>query len=65
MEKWEKLIPKPKSKFLEVVCPKCSNVQIVFSHASRVVRCHICGEILAEPRGGKAKIRGEIRNVYG
>jgi len=62
---WEKIIPRPKSKFYEVECPKCSNTQIVFSHASREVRCHICGEVLAIPRGGKAIIKGEIKNVYG
>jgi small subunit ribosomal protein S27e len=62
---WDKLIPRPKSRFIEVECPKCSNTQIIFSHSSRIVKCHICGETLAEPTGGKAIIKGEIKNEYG
>lgn len=61
---WEKIIPRPKSKFLEVECPKCSNIQIIFSHATQRIKCHICGELLAIPRGGKAIIKGDIKNVY-
>ncbi len=62
---WDKLIPRPKSKFLEVECPNCNNTQVVFSHSSRIVKCHICGEILAKPSGGKAIIKGEVKNEYG
>jgi small subunit ribosomal protein S27e len=50
------LIPLPKSYFVRVRCPKCGNEQIIFSHVSRVVRCHVCDEVLARPRGGKAEI---------
>jgi len=46
--------------FYRVRCKDCGNNQIVFSKASMVVRCQICGSILAEPTGGKAKIKGEI-----
>ncbi len=60
MSEWEKLIPKPRSKFLRVKCPDCGNEQIVFSHATNVVHCNICGATLAEPSGGKAEIKGEI-----
>jgi len=59
-----KLLKKPKSYFYEVVCPKCGNVQIIFSHASTEVKCFSCGETLAKPRGGKALILGEIRNKF-
>jgi len=64
MSDWEKLIPKPRSKFLRVKCPECGNEQILFSHATTKVKCNICGTILAEPRGGKAKTKGEIVAVY-
>ena len=62
---WKKLIPRPRSKFLLVECPSCGNAQIVFSHASRVVKCNVCGSDLAIPRGGKAQIRGKVVRVYG
>ncbi len=59
----EKYIPKPRSRFLKIKCLKCGNIQIVFSHASRIVQCHVCGENLAIPTGGKAKIMGEVQEV--
>ena len=60
MAEWEKLIPRPKSRFLRVKCPDCGNEQIVFSHASTIVRCNVCKAVIAEPTGGKTEIRGEI-----
>ena len=57
---WEKLVPKPRSKFIRVKCPECGNEQIIFDHASTVVRCIVCGAVLAEPAGGKAKIKGIV-----
>jgi len=59
MSEWEKVIPKPRSYFLRVKCPDCGNEQVVFSRAAVVVRCNICGTALAEPTGGKARIKGE------
>ena len=53
----------PRSKFLEVQCKKCKNKQIIFSHASREVRCLVCNEVLALPKGGKAEIKCEILKV--
>jgi small subunit ribosomal protein S27e len=60
LSEWEKLIPRPRSSFLRVKCSGCGNEQIVFSHATNLVRCNVCGAVIAEPRGGKALIRGEI-----
>ncbi|MBC7081607.1 MAG: 30S ribosomal protein S27e [Thermoplasmatales archaeon] len=48
------------SSFYKVKCKDCGNVQIVFSRASITVQCQVCGSILANPTGGKAKIKGEI-----
>ncbi|MCD6513711.1 MAG: 30S ribosomal protein S27e [Candidatus Asgardarchaeum sp.] len=53
------LIPQPRSKFLRVRC-KCGNEQIIFDRCSIRVICNVCGEVLAEPTGGKSKIYGEI-----
>lgn len=60
MSEWEGLIPAPRSAFLRVKCPDCGNEQIVFSHASTVVHCNVCGATLAEPSGGKTAIKGEV-----
>lgn len=60
MRIWEKIIPKPRSNFIQVKCPDCGNEQTIFSHATLVVRCNICGAVLAEPTGGKADIKGEM-----
>ena len=64
MTEWNKLIPKPRSKFLRVKCLKCGNEQLVFSDATNKVICNVCKETLAEPTGGKAKIKGEIQTVF-
>jgi len=53
------------SCFYRVRCPSCGNEQIIYSHASTLVRCQICDEVLAEPRGGKARIRAQITYTYG
>jgi len=63
MDIWEKVIPKPKSVFLQVKCPDCGNEQTIFSHVASVVHCNICGATLAEPTGGKARIKGDIVRV--
>jgi small subunit ribosomal protein S27e len=64
MTEWERLIPRPRSKFLRVKCLKCGNEQIIFSHAVNTVSCNVCGAELAEPSGGKARIKGEILAVF-
>ena len=65
VKKRKLLVPEPKSRFIRVRCPTCGNEQIVFDHATFPVRCLICGTILVEPRGGKAKILGEITRILG
>ncbi|MCJ7431631.1 30S ribosomal protein S27e [Candidatus Bathyarchaeota archaeon] len=64
MAEWEKLIPRPRSSFLRVKCPKCGNEQVVFDSAANKVNCNVCGAELAEPSGGKAKVKGEIVAVF-
>jgi small subunit ribosomal protein S27e len=48
------------SKFLKVKCKKCKNEQVIFEKPSTIVKCLVCGEVLAEPTGGKAKINTTI-----
>jgi len=59
MSDWNKLIPKPRSNFLRVRCLKCGNEQQLFGNATNKVTCNVCGETLAEPTGGRARIKGE------
>jgi small subunit ribosomal protein S27e len=51
------------SKFIKIRCPKCKNEQIMFGKASTSVKCLVCGKILAEPTGGKSKIKARILEV--
>lgn len=63
MSEWNKLIPKPRSSFLRIKCPKCGNEQLIFSHAVNTVSCNVCSAVLAEPSGGKAKFKGDVQAV--
>lgn len=48
------------NKFLKVMCKKCKNQQFVFSRASTIVKCLVCGEVLLEPTGGKSRIKANV-----
>ena len=50
------LIAQPKSRFMKVKCKTCAHEQIMFDHAKTRIECHVCGELLAAPAGGKAKL---------
>ncbi|MCD6546980.1 MAG: 30S ribosomal protein S27e, partial [Nanoarchaeota archaeon] len=39
------------------------NEQIVFGKASTVVKCLVCGNVLATPTGGKAKLKARVLEV--
>ncbi|MFW5902770.1 MAG: 30S ribosomal protein S27e [archaeon] len=58
-----KYFKEPKSKFLKVECNKCSEKQTIFNSAANKIKCRNCGEILAEPTGGKAKIKAKINKT--
>jgi len=57
------LIPEPKSRFLLVKCPDCENEQILFDHASTIVKCLVCGRVLASPTGGRAEIDAKVLKI--
>jgi small subunit ribosomal protein S27e len=48
------------SKFIKVKCKKCKNEQVIFERPASVVRCLVCGEVLAESTGGKLKIKTDV-----
>ncbi len=58
-----KEIKEPTSKFIKVRCPKCKNEQIVFGKSSTKIGCLVCGKQVAEPTGGKTKIKARILEV--
>jgi small subunit ribosomal protein S27e len=58
-----KILEEPISKFVKIRCPKCKNEQIMFGKASSIVKCLVCGKVLAEPRGGKAKVKARVLEV--
>ena len=51
------------SKFIKIRCPKCKNEQIMFGKASSKVTCLVCGKVLADPTGGKSKVKARILEV--
>ncbi len=53
----------PQSKFIKIRCPKCKNEQIMFGKSSSVVKCLVCEKVLAEPTGGKSKVKARILEV--
>ena len=59
------MIMEPISKFIKVRCPKCKNEQIIFGKVSTLVECLVCNKPLAEPTGGKSKIKSKILEVLG
>ena len=50
----------PRSNFLLVKCSKCKNEQIIFNKPATLVKCLVCGEVLAEPTGGKAELKAKV-----
>ena len=58
-----KILDEPNSKFVKVRCPKCKNEQIMFGKSSSEVKCLVCGSTLAEPTGGKSKIKARVLEV--
>lgn len=51
------------AKFIKIRCPKCKNEQIMYGKASTKVLCLVCGRKLAEPKGGKAKVKARVLEV--
>lgn len=62
MKSVKKIVPMPKSKFLEVECKKCGEKHIVFNKSATAVVCE-CGEEIVSPTGGHAQIKGRIKRV--
>jgi small subunit ribosomal protein S27e len=51
------------SKFIKIRCPKCKNEQILFGKASTKVLCLVCQKELADPVGGKSRVKARVLEV--
>ena len=51
------------SKFIKVRCAKCKGEQIIFGKVSTVVNCLVCEKPVAEPTGGKSRIKSRVLEV--
>ncbi|KAG5481669.1 hypothetical protein CUR178_07022 [Leishmania enriettii] len=49
-----RLVQGPNSYFMDVSCPRCRQVTVVYSHATTSVECKGCSKKLCRPTGGKA-----------
>lgn len=59
----KRIIKEPSSKYIKIRCVKCKNEQIIFGKPTTKVKCLICGKTIAEPTGGKGKIKARILEV--
>ena len=44
--------------FFKVACADCSNETTIFSRATTIASCNVCGATLTKPSGGKADLVG-------
>ena len=47
-------------QFYRVKCQKCSNEQVIFGKTATLVKCAECGEVLAQPTGGRADVKATV-----
>ena len=59
----EQMIKEPESKFIKIRCPKRKNEQIAFGKSASFIKCLVCERSLADPTGGKMKIKARILGV--
>ncbi|MDO8508958.1 MAG: 30S ribosomal protein S27e [Nanoarchaeota archaeon] len=52
-----------KTKFLKIGCPRCNTTRIVFGKSASIIKCSKCNYMLLKTTGGKAKVRGPIKEV--
>ncbi|XP_032969587.1 40S ribosomal protein S27-like [Rhinolophus ferrumequinum] len=53
-KKW--LVQSPNSYSMDVKCPGCYKITMVFSQVQTVVLCVGCSPVLCQPTGGKARL---------
>ena len=58
-----KKIRETKSKFIKIRCSKCKNEQNIFGKCSTEIKCLVCGEPIADPTGGKSRIKSRVLEI--
>jgi small subunit ribosomal protein S27e len=54
--KLTRLVQGPNAFFMDVKCPSCFAITVVYSHATTAVQCKGCTTVLSRSTGGKAKL---------
>lgn len=54
--KRHRLVQGPNAYFMDVKCPNCLAITVVYSHASTEVSCTGCDTKLSKSTGGKAQL---------
>ena len=44
--------------FIKVTCKDCGSESVIFSRATTIISCSVCGATLTAPSGGNAKLVG-------
>ena len=57
------MIRETTAKYVKVRCSKCKNEQNIFGKASTKINCLVCGKVVADPTGGKSKIKARVLEV--
>ncbi len=58
------MIKQSTTKFMKIKCEKCKNEQVIFERSASKIHCLVCNEILAEPTGGRARVKAQILEKY-
>eukprot|EP00796_Vickermania_ingenoplastis_P008151 gene8152-5682_t len=54
--KRRRLVQGPNAYFMDVKCPNCGALSVLYSHATSSVHCRGCATVLCRPTGGKAML---------
>jgi len=54
----------PNGFFLKVKCEGCGNEQMIFSCATKSLKCLGCNQVLAKPGSGKISLRSKPTETF-
>ena len=58
LNSWIDEVNKMSGQFMKVSCKDCGNESVIFSRATTIISCGVCGATLTNPSGGKAELVG-------
>ena len=56
-------IKETSAKFIKIRCRKCKHEQIIFGKSATKINCLVCSKPLAEPTGGKTRVKARVLEV--